>query len=59
MFIRARPDNDGAVLGVVNRCEPLQVLGGNRYWREVERKDGTKGWIFTDYVAQRGKAGCV
>ncbi len=59
VFIRARPDNDGAVLGVVNRCEPLQVLGGNRYWREVERKDGTKGWIFTDYVAQRGQAGCV
>lgn len=59
VFIRARPDNGGAVLGVVNRCEPLQVLGGNRYWREVEREDGTKGWIFTDYVAQRGKAGCV
>ena len=59
VFIRARPDNDGAVLGVVNRCEPLQVLGGNRYWREVERKDGTKDWIFTDYVAQRGQAGCV
>ncbi|NIJ43256.1 cytoskeleton protein RodZ [Parvibaculum indicum] len=59
VFIRARPDNGGAVLGVVNRCEPLQVLGGNRYWREVERKDGTKGWVFTDYVAQRGQAGCV
>ena len=59
VFIRAQPDNGGAVLGVVNRCEPLQVLGGNRYWREVEREDGTKGWVFTDYVAQRGKAGCV
>lgn len=59
VFLRARPDNGGAVLGVVNRCEPLQVLGGNRYWREVERKDGTKGWVFTAYVAQRGQAGCV
>ena len=59
VYLRARPDNAGAVLGVVSRCEPLQVLGGNKYWRQVEREDGSKGWVFTDYVAPRGQAGCV
>ena len=59
VYIRAQPDNGGQVLGVVNRCEPLQVIGGTRYWRHVERQDGTEGWIFTDYVAPRGDAGCV
>ena len=59
VYIRAQPSNGGEVIGVVNRCEPLQVIGGNRYWRHVERRNGTEGWIFTDYVAARGDAGCV
>lgn len=60
VYIRARPDNRGAEIGVLDACERVTWLGSDRtdYWREVRRADGATGWVFRDYVAGDKPAAC-
>lgn len=60
VYVRASPDNSGKVVGVLEACERIGLLGRDRtnYWREVAREDGTSGWVFRDYVRGEVPAGC-
>jgi cytoskeleton protein RodZ len=60
VYIRAKPDNGGQAVGVLNSCERVALLGHDRtdYWREVKREDGTVGWVFRDYVSGEQPANC-
>lgn len=60
VYFRAAPANDGAEIGVLETCEQVVLLGNDAtgYWREVERGDGTAGWVFRDYVAGDKPAAC-
>jgi cytoskeleton protein RodZ len=60
VYFRAKPDNAGAEIGVLDACEQVVFLGtdGTDYWREVRRADGTSGWVFRDYVAGDKPAVC-
>lgn len=60
VYVRARPDNSGKVVGVLNSCERIELLGHDRtdYWREIKREDGTSGWVFRDYVSGGVPASC-
>lgn len=60
VYIRSMPDNSGKVVGVLNSCEPVELLGNDRtdYWREVKRDDGTSGWVFRDFVSGEAPAAC-
>lgn len=60
VYVRASPDNSGKVVGVLEACERIGLLGKDRtnYWREVAREDGTSGWVFRDYVRGEVPAGC-
>ena len=60
VYIRSRPDNAGKVVGVLEACERIGLLGqdSTNYWREVTRQDGTSGWVFRDYVRGEVPADC-
>lgn len=60
VYVRSMPDNSGKVVGVLNPCEPVELLGHDRtdYWREVKRDDGTSGWVFRDFVSGEAPAAC-
>ena len=60
VYLRSKPDNGGQVVGVLNSCEPVALLGHDRtdYWREVKREDGSGGWVFRDYVSGDEPANC-
>ncbi|MAU60352.1 MAG: hypothetical protein CMI62_06430 [Parvibaculum sp.] len=60
VYVRSRPDNSGKIVGVLNSCEEVALLGRDRteYWREVKRQDGTSGWVFRDYVSGEAPAAC-
>ena len=60
VYFRAAPGNEGAILGVLNPCEPVRLHTGHNsaYWREVTREDGTTGWVFRDYLSDAVPAAC-
>ena len=60
VYVRSRPNNAGKVVGVLEACERIGLLGqdSTNYWREVTRQDGTSGWVFRDYVRGEVPAGC-
>lgn len=61
VYIRSAPDNAGKVVGVLEVCERIGLLGqdSTNYWREVTREDGTSGWVFRDYVRGEAPPGCT
>lgn len=61
VYIRSAPDNAGKVVGVLEVCERIGLLGqdNTNYWREVTREDGTSGWVFRDYVRGEAPPGCT
>lgn len=60
VYVRSSPDNSGKVVGVLDACERIGLLGhdATNYWREVAREDGTSGWVFRDYVRGEVPASC-
>lgn len=57
VYLRAAPRNSGRVVGILNRCEPLRLIGDDAagHWHQVGRADGTTGWVYRRYVT--GKTG--
>ncbi|MDZ4381425.1 MAG: helix-turn-helix domain-containing protein [Parvibaculum sp.] len=60
VYVRSKPDNAGEVVGVLDACERIGLLGSDatNYWREVTRGDGSRGWVFRDYVSGEAPANC-
>jgi len=60
VYVRSKPDNAGEVVGVLDACERVGLLGSDatNYWREVTRGDGSRGWVFRDYVSGEAPANC-
>ncbi|MCL4263576.1 MAG: SH3 domain-containing protein [Anaerolineae bacterium] len=55
--LRGGPSTDNALIAVVDEGELVLVIGGpepdepnNRVWWQVEREDGTQGWVVGDYL---------
>ncbi|WP_041536066.1 helix-turn-helix domain-containing protein [Parvibaculum lavamentivorans] len=59
VYLRASPGNAGEVIGVLDACEPLRLVGQDEgaQWHRIERADGTAGWVFRRYVGDKA-AGC-
>ncbi|HRQ36945.1 MAG TPA: SH3 domain-containing protein [Chloroflexota bacterium] len=55
--LRGGPSTDNAQITIVDEGELLLVIGGpapdepnNRVWWQVERADGTQGWVVGEYL---------
>lgn len=60
VYMRAQPANAGAVLDVLQPCEPLvlQNEDGGEPWLNVSRADGRSGWVYRNYVSGNKPASC-
>ncbi|MEQ8265577.1 MAG: helix-turn-helix domain-containing protein [Parvibaculum sp.] len=61
VYLRALPANEGEVVGVLNGCEQVSLLGrdSSASWREVGRADGTTGWVYGRFVGDEAPAACL
>lgn len=60
VYLRAEPANAGAVVAVLNGCEPvtLERTDERQQWHRVARGDGTGGWVYRAFIATDRPARC-
>lgn len=48
--LRAGPDSRHKRLGTINAGEQVDLIGKNKDWFQIRRADGTKAWVFSDFL---------
>jgi hypothetical protein len=48
--VRAQPSTSAPIVERVRRLDRLRVVGKRGMWLEVERRDGSRGWVHEAYV---------
>ncbi|MDX6748736.1 SH3 domain-containing protein [Geminicoccaceae bacterium 1502E] len=54
VYLRAGPDNEAAPLGTLVAGEIVAVLGEERGWLRLRRKDGTVGYVYRRWLTPEG-----
>ena len=59
--IRAAPDDDSEILGLLRKGEVLTIYGRDATcnWLYVEERGGHEGWVSRSYVALKGGLNCA
>ncbi len=54
-FLRVRESINGAEVGRVTPGETYALLGEQSGWVQIQLKDGSKGWISSEYIQKQGE----
>lgn len=53
LALRAGPRSEASQVGELFNGDVVQIVGKNGKWFRVITSDGTSGWAFRQYIAQR------